>query len=126
MSSLSPSAELDKIFFLTQTGNSEILDQWLLSRLHSLIDNTQKEMSAYRLYNVVPRLLQFIEELTNTYIRFYLEMSRENAGAETLFLLGRDGNIITTNGELVPEPSTGLLLSGALLGLGAWARRRRK
>ena len=27
-------------------------------------------MSAYRLYNVVPGLLQFIEELTNTYIRF--------------------------------------------------------
>jgi isoleucyl-tRNA synthetase len=27
-------------------------------------------MSAYRLYNVVPGLLQFIEDLTNTYIRF--------------------------------------------------------
>ena len=47
-----------------------ILDQWLRSRLHSLIENTQKEMAAYRLYNVVPGLLQFIEDLTNTYIRF--------------------------------------------------------
>jgi isoleucyl-tRNA synthetase len=47
-----------------------ILDQWLLSRLHSLIENTQTEMTHYRLYNVVPGLLQFIEELTNTYIRF--------------------------------------------------------
>jgi isoleucyl-tRNA synthetase len=47
-----------------------ILDQWVLSRVHGLIANTQKEMSAYRLYNVVPQLLQFIEELTNTYIRF--------------------------------------------------------
>lgn len=47
-----------------------ILDQWVMSRLHSLIANTQHEMSAYRLYNVVPQLLQFIEELTNTYIRF--------------------------------------------------------
>jgi len=47
-----------------------ILDQWVLSRLHGLIANTQKEMDAYRLYNVVPHLLQFIEELTNTYIRF--------------------------------------------------------
>ncbi len=46
------------------------LDQWILSRLHALIENTQKEMSAYRLYNVVPALLQFIEDLTNTYIRF--------------------------------------------------------
>lgn len=47
-----------------------ILDQWVLSRLHGLIANTQKEMDAYRLYNVVPQLLQFIEDLTNTYIRF--------------------------------------------------------
>ncbi len=52
----------------TKTPN--ILDQWVLSRLNSLIANTQKEMDAYRLYNVVPHLLQFIEELTNTYIRF--------------------------------------------------------
>lgn len=47
-----------------------ILDKWVLSRLHGLMANTQKEMDAYRLYNVVPHLLQFIEELTNTYIRF--------------------------------------------------------
>lgn len=47
-----------------------ILDQWLLSRLHGLIANTDKEMKAYRLYNVVPQLLLFIEDLTNTYIRF--------------------------------------------------------
>ena len=47
-----------------------VLDQWLLSRLHTLIENTQREMEHYRLYNVVPGLLQFIEDLTNTYIRF--------------------------------------------------------
>lgn len=51
-----------------QTPN--LLDQWLISRLNSLIENTQKEMTHYRLYNVVPGLLQFIEDLTNTYIRF--------------------------------------------------------
>jgi isoleucyl-tRNA synthetase len=50
--------------------SENILDQWVMSRLHSLIANTQREMSAYRLYNVVPQLLQFIEDLTNTYIRF--------------------------------------------------------
>lgn len=47
-----------------------LLDQWVLSRLNGLIANTQKEMDAYRLYNVVPQLLRFIEDLTNTYIRF--------------------------------------------------------
>ncbi len=46
------------------------LDHWILSRLHSLIEKTNHEMAAYRLYNVVPELLQFIESLTNTYIRF--------------------------------------------------------
>jgi len=52
------------------SASPNILDQWLLSRLQALIENTQREMSAYRLYNVVPELLRFIEELTNTYIRF--------------------------------------------------------
>lgn len=47
-----------------------VLDRWLLSRLHSLIDNTQREMEAYNLNGVVPHLLRFIEDLTNTYIRF--------------------------------------------------------
>lgn len=51
-------------------NSPNILDQWVLSRLNGLIQNTQKEMDAYRLYNVVPQLLQFIEDLTNTYIRF--------------------------------------------------------
>ena len=46
------------------------LDQWILSRLNSLIQKTNEEMAAYRLYTVVPELLAFIESLTNTYIRF--------------------------------------------------------
>ncbi len=51
-----------------QTPN--VLDQWVLSRLNHLVQNTQTEMEGYRLFNVVPALLQFIEALTNTYIRF--------------------------------------------------------
>jgi isoleucyl-tRNA synthetase len=47
-----------------------VLDKWVLSRLNHLITNTQTEMEAYRLFNVVPALLRFIEDLTNTYIRF--------------------------------------------------------
>lgn len=64
-------ANIDQFVPKGDAKNSpNILDQWVLSRLHGLISNTQKEMDAYRLYNVVPHLLQFIEELTNTYIRF--------------------------------------------------------
>ncbi|MGE3974437.1 MAG: isoleucine--tRNA ligase [Bdellovibrionales bacterium] len=47
-----------------------LLDQWVLSRLNTLTEYTNQEMKAYRLYNVVPGLLSFIEDLTNTYIRF--------------------------------------------------------
>ena len=46
-----------------------IMDQWILSRLESLKANIEEEMNGYRLYNVVPALFDFIEDLTNWYIR---------------------------------------------------------
>jgi isoleucyl-tRNA synthetase len=46
-----------------------ITDQWILSRLQSLKENVSKEMAEYKLYNVVPALFEFIEDLTNWYIR---------------------------------------------------------
>ncbi|HEY6600127.1 MAG TPA: isoleucine--tRNA ligase [Pseudomonadales bacterium] len=48
---------------------SNILDQWILSRLQTLEKDIGTEMRKYRLYNVVPRLHEFIDELTNGYIR---------------------------------------------------------
>ncbi|MFO0651352.1 MAG: isoleucine--tRNA ligase [Polyangiales bacterium] len=50
--------------------SENVLDRWVLSRLNTLIATTNREMEGYRLYNVVPALLAFIEGLTNTYIRF--------------------------------------------------------
>lgn len=49
--------------------STNIMDQWILSRLQSLKSNISAEMEAYRLYNVVPALFEFIEDLTNWYIR---------------------------------------------------------
>ena len=46
-----------------------VLDRWLLSRLQTLKTNIAAEMARYRLDNVVPALFEFIEELTNGYIR---------------------------------------------------------
>ena len=46
-----------------------VLDRWMLSRLQTLKQNVAYEMSAYRLFNVVPKLFDFIEDLTNWYIR---------------------------------------------------------
>lgn len=46
-----------------------ILDRWVLSKLQTLIKNVSTEMESYRLYNVVAQLFNFIEDLTNWYIR---------------------------------------------------------
>lgn len=46
-----------------------ILDKWVLSKLQTLVKNVTHEMENYRLYNVVPQLFTFIEDLTNWYIR---------------------------------------------------------
>jgi len=45
------------------------LDRWLVSHLQSLIADVDAEMELYHLYNVVPRVLSFIDDLTNWYIR---------------------------------------------------------
>lgn len=50
-------------------ASSNIMDQWILSRLQTLKSNVTREMEAYKLYNVVPALFEFIEDLTNWYIR---------------------------------------------------------
>jgi isoleucyl-tRNA synthetase len=49
--------------------SENILDQWIVSKLQTLIKNVNHEMEQYRLYNVVPELFNFIEDLTNWYIR---------------------------------------------------------
>ncbi|MCT4641945.1 MAG: isoleucine--tRNA ligase [Bacteriovoracaceae bacterium] len=51
------------------TTSDNILDKWVLSKLQTLIKNVTFEMESYKLYNVVPKLFDFIEDLTNWYIR---------------------------------------------------------
>lgn len=53
----------------TQTPSDNILDKWIISKLQTLVKNVNTEMQGYRLYNVVPELFDFIEDLTNWYIR---------------------------------------------------------
>jgi isoleucyl-tRNA synthetase len=53
----------------TNKTQKNILDLWIISRLHTLLGKIQTHMEAYALYHVVPELLHFIEELTNIYIR---------------------------------------------------------
>ena len=45
------------------------LDAWVLSRLQTLLAQVEERMSRYELFRVVPALLEFIDDLTNWYIR---------------------------------------------------------
>ena len=45
------------------------IDRWILSVLQSLIARVNREMEGYFLYDVVPPLIAFVDDLTNWYIR---------------------------------------------------------
>jgi len=53
----------------SKVSDRNILDQWVTSVVQSLVDEVNREMEAYRLYNVIPGVLGFIDHLTNWYIR---------------------------------------------------------
>ncbi|KAJ1974468.1 isoleucine--tRNA ligase, partial [Dimargaris verticillata] len=53
-----------------QSKSENIMDRWILASCQSLIQFVKREMEAYRLYTVVPRLLHMVDELTNWYVRF--------------------------------------------------------
>ncbi|KAK6458114.1 isoleucyl-tRNA synthetase [Scheffersomyces xylosifermentans] len=50
--------------------SNNVMDRWLLASIQSLIEFIHEEMKGYRLYTVVPKLLSFVDDLTNWYIRF--------------------------------------------------------
>uniref|UniRef100_UPI00358F330E isoleucine--tRNA ligase, cytoplasmic isoform X1 n=2 Tax=Myxine glutinosa TaxID=7769 RepID=UPI00358F330E len=46
-----------------------IMDKWIVSFMQSLIKYFKTEMAGYRLYTIVPRLVKFVDLLTNWYVR---------------------------------------------------------
>lgn len=64
-------------------GKSDnIMDQWILSYAQSLIKSVKAEMEAYNLNKVVPQLLNFVEQLTNWYVRFNRKRLKGETGPE--------------------------------------------
>lgn len=59
-----------------------VMDRWILARCQSLIKLVREEMAAYRLYTVIPRLLDLVDELTNWYIRFNRKRLKGEDGSE--------------------------------------------
>lgn len=45
------------------------LDRWVIAHLQHLIGQVETEMASYRLYAVVPLLIDFVDALTNWYVR---------------------------------------------------------
>ncbi len=45
------------------------IDAWVLSKLQSLVRDVNTQMEGYYLYKVIPPMLDFIDDLTNWYIR---------------------------------------------------------
>lgn len=55
---------------LAAKSAQNVLDRWLQAATRTLINTVRQQMEAYRLYNVVPYLLKFIDGLTNIYVRY--------------------------------------------------------
>lgn len=61
---------------------TNIMDVWIRSFKESLVEFVAKEMKAYRLYTVVPRLTRFIDQLTNWYVRLNRRRIKGEEGAK--------------------------------------------
>jgi isoleucyl-tRNA synthetase len=64
--------ENGKRFVATGSGyvaSTNVMDRWVQAALSSLVQFVRTEMEGYRLYSVTPKLLGFIEALTNWYVR---------------------------------------------------------
>ncbi|XP_029287663.1 LOW QUALITY PROTEIN: isoleucine--tRNA ligase, cytoplasmic [Cottoperca gobio] len=76
----------DEIQFLynenTAKQSNNIMDKWVLSFTQSLIQFFKAEMEAYRLYTVVPRLVKFVDMLTNWYVRTNRRRLKGESGTE--------------------------------------------
>ncbi|WVF71438.1 isoleucine-tRNA ligase [Kwoniella sp. CBS 6097] len=62
--------------------STNVMDRWILATCQTLIQHVDTEMAAYRLYTVIPRLLDLISDLTNWYIRFNRSRLKGSGGVE--------------------------------------------
>uniref|UniRef100_A0A1A7Y5T2 Isoleucine--tRNA ligase, cytoplasmic n=1 Tax=Iconisemion striatum TaxID=60296 RepID=A0A1A7Y5T2_9TELE len=66
----------------TMKQSDNIMDKWIQSFTQSLIQFFKAEMNAYRLYTVVPRLVKFVDMLTNWYVRTNRRRLKGESGTE--------------------------------------------
>lgn len=67
---------------------SNILDQWILAKTHSLVEFVHKEFAGYRLYTVLDEKLKFLNDLSNWYIKLNkLRFKGDNGPQDAEFAL---------------------------------------
>ncbi len=66
----------------TAMASDNNVDIWILAAVSDLVGFVHQEMKAYRLYTVVPRLVDFIGQLTNWYVRLNRDRIKGVLGAE--------------------------------------------
>ena len=54
---------------ISPPDNATELDSWIISLLNDVINKVNTEMESYNLYKVVPAIVDYIDNLTNWYIR---------------------------------------------------------
>lgn len=80
-----------------ETTNTNVMDKWILASCQSLLQFVNEEMKGYRLYTVVPRLLELIDNTTNWYIRFNRRrLKGENGLNDTLHALNALFDVLFT------------------------------
>ncbi|CAG7952603.1 unnamed protein product [Penicillium salamii] len=86
---LKKASDVDFVFDPSaESTNENVFDRWILASTQSLLKWVNQEMAAYRLYTVVPRLLELIDNTTNWYIRFNRKrLKGENGVEDTLHAL---------------------------------------
>lgn len=54
---------------MPQEASSNLLDRWILSKVASLIEGVDSALSTYHLYSAAQPILEYVDQLTNWYIR---------------------------------------------------------
>lgn len=57
-----------------------IMDSWIISYTQSLVKFVVEEMNRYHLYKVVPKLVKFVDDLTNWYVRMNRQRLKGQGG----------------------------------------------
>jgi len=81
------------------------IDRWILSVLQSLIRRVNEQMEGYYLYNVIPPMIDFIDDLTNWYIRRsrrrFWRQRESDADADKLAAFATLHEVLVTFGKVI-------------------------